>query len=47
MTDGRLLDPCSEQLSYIDYLCSIHAQIQADLLGETKKVEFDSSFTTW
>lgn len=38
----------SEQLSYIDYLCSIHSQIQAELLGESKKSEFEaSSFTTW
>ena len=39
----------SEQLSYIDYLCSIHSQIQADLLGESKKGDFDaaSTFTNW
>ena len=40
-------DANNEQFSYIDFLCAVHQQIQAQLLGETKKVEFGASFTTW
>lgn len=39
----------SLQLSYVDYLCTIHQQIQSTLLGESKKQDAtdSSSWTTW
>jgi len=41
-------DTNNEQFSYVDSLCSVHAAIQSELLGESKKSDFDiSSFTTW
>ncbi|GAA6001017.1 uncharacterized protein JCM10292_006332 [Rhodotorula paludigena] len=42
-------DSNNEQLSYIDFLCLTHQQIQATLMGESKKqdVTDSSSWTTW
>ncbi|GAA5990972.1 hypothetical protein JCM10908_000105 [Rhodotorula pacifica] len=42
-------DSNNEQLSYVDYLCTIHQQIQSTLLGESKKQDANdsSSWTTW
>lgn len=39
----------ASQLSYVDYLCTIHQQIQSTLLGESKKQDAtdSSSWTTW
>ncbi|GAA5991303.1 hypothetical protein JCM11641_002817 [Rhodosporidiobolus odoratus] len=38
-------DSNNDQLSYIDYLCSIHQSIQSALMGEKNKSDVDSS--TW
>ncbi|GAA5924616.1 hypothetical protein JCM3775_005423 [Rhodotorula graminis] len=42
-------DSNNEQLSYIDFLCLTHQQIQATLMGESKKQDAtdSSSWTTW
>ncbi|KDE04517.1 hypothetical protein MVLG_05083 [Microbotryum lychnidis-dioicae p1A1 Lamole] len=41
-------DSNNEQLSYSESLCHIHSLIQSDLMGESKKSDFDvSSFSTW
>lgn len=42
-------DANNEQFSYIDFLCAVHQQIQARLLGDTKKADsfVETAFTTW
>ncbi|GAA6050283.1 hypothetical protein JCM3770_002770 [Rhodotorula araucariae] len=42
-------DSNNEQLSYIDFLCLTHQQIQSTLVGESKKQDAtdSSSWTTW